>query len=177
MTESFLSTRTSSLRSTPRRTRDSTPSSYVYPNPHRYLTDITKADALDRLLGSCDRRPPQPQRVQTRHFPQLHLVQYHQLRSFASTGSAPYANHHCLRVGLPLCSRVSTTNLDRREPDELVIFENSTTWEFTPYEFGSWAFGSVTKVRGAFTPVEYLGTRMNNGQVNGSCYKGFDQMR
>lgn len=66
---------------------------------------------------------------------------------------------------------------NRREPNELVIPENATTWEFTPYEFGSWAFGSMTKVRGAFTPVEYLGTRMNNGQVNGSCYKGFDQMR
>jgi len=59
----------------------------------------------------------------------------------------------------------------------LVIPENATTWEFTPYEFGSWAFGSVTKVRGAFTPIEYLGTRMDNGNVNGSCYKGFDQMR
>lgn len=50
-------------------------------------------------------------------------------------------------------------------------------WEFTPYEFGSWAFGSDTKVRGAFTPLEYLGSQVNNGQANGTCWKGFDQLR
>jgi lysophospholipase len=64
----------------------------------------------------------------------------------------------------------------RREPGELVIAENATVWEFTPWEFGSWAFGSVEKVRGAFTPLEYLGSSVNNGQANGTCYKGFDQL-
>lgn len=49
-------------------------------------------------------------------------------------------------------------------------------WEFTPWEFGAWAFGANTKVPGAFTPLEYLGTGLNNGQPNGTCYKGFDQM-
>ena len=31
-------------------------------------------------------------------------------------------------------------------------------------------------MRGAFTPLEYLGTSLNNGQPNGTCYKGFDQL-
>jgi lysophospholipase len=64
----------------------------------------------------------------------------------------------------------------RREAGELVIAENATVWEFTPYEFGSWAFGSNAKVRGAFTPLEYLGSEVDNGAANGTCYKGFDQL-
>jgi lysophospholipase len=64
----------------------------------------------------------------------------------------------------------------RREPDEIVIPGNASVYEMTPYEFGSWAFGSTRKVRGAFTPIEYLGSELNNGQLNGSCYKGFDQL-
>lgn len=65
----------------------------------------------------------------------------------------------------------------RREEGEYVIPANATLWEFTPWEFGAWAFGADTKVRGAFTPLEYLGTGLDNGQPNGTCYKGFDQMR
>jgi len=30
----------------------------------------------------------------------------------------------------------------RREEGEVVVAENATVWEFTPFEFGSWAFGS-----------------------------------
>ena len=56
-----------------------------------------------------------------------------------------------------------------------MVPENATIWEFTPYEFGSWAFGNNTKVIGAFTPIEWLGSELNNGQPNGTCYKGFDQ--
>ncbi|WWC65337.1 uncharacterized protein I303_107955 [Kwoniella dejecticola CBS 10117] len=63
-----------------------------------------------------------------------------------------------------------------REAGELVVAENATVWEFTPYEFGSWAFGSVVKSIGAFTNMEYLGSELNNGSPNGSCYKGFDQL-
>lgn len=65
----------------------------------------------------------------------------------------------------------------RREAGEIVIAENATVWEFTPFEFGSWSFGSTTKIRGAFTSLEYLGTGLNNAAPNGSCYKGFDQLR
>ncbi|WVQ86181.1 hypothetical protein IAT38_008349 [Cryptococcus sp. DSM 104549] len=63
-----------------------------------------------------------------------------------------------------------------REEGELVIAENATVWEFTPFEFGSWAFGSVYKSPGAFTSMEYLGTPVNNGASNGTCWKGFDQL-
>lgn len=64
----------------------------------------------------------------------------------------------------------------RREAGELVIAENATVWEFTPYEFGSWAFGSQYKSPGAFTPIEYLGTSVDDGSPNGTCWKGFDQL-
>ena len=57
-----------------------------------------------------------------------------------------------------------------------MIAENATVWEFTPFEFGSWAFGSTTKVVGAFTPLEYLGSSIDDGKSNGTCYKGFDQL-
>ncbi|XAO27098.1 phospholipase B [Cryptococcus bacillisporus CA1280] len=63
-----------------------------------------------------------------------------------------------------------------REAGELIIAENATVWEFTPYEFGSWAFGSQYKSPGAFTPIEYLGTSVNDGSPNGTCWKGFDQL-
>ncbi|ODO05799.1 phospholipase B [Cryptococcus amylolentus CBS 6273] len=63
-----------------------------------------------------------------------------------------------------------------RESGELVIAENATVYEFTPYEFGSWAFGSDYKAPGAFTPLEYLGSEVNNGSSNGTCWKGFDQL-
>lgn len=65
----------------------------------------------------------------------------------------------------------------RREHNEVVVPNNATVWEFTPWEYGSWAVGADdNKTSGFFTPIEYLGTRMNNGQPNGTCYKGFDQM-
>jgi lysophospholipase len=63
-----------------------------------------------------------------------------------------------------------------REEGEIVTPANATLWEFTPWEFGAWAFGNNTKYRGAFTPLEYLGTGVDNAQPNGTCYKGFDQM-
>ncbi|WRT70849.1 uncharacterized protein IL334_007848 [Kwoniella shivajii] len=64
----------------------------------------------------------------------------------------------------------------QREEGEYVVAQNSTVWEFTPYSFGSWAFGSKKKVPGGFTPIEYLGTRLNDGKVNGTCYKGIDRL-
>ncbi|TYJ57307.1 hypothetical protein B9479_002040 [Cryptococcus floricola] len=63
-----------------------------------------------------------------------------------------------------------------REPGELVIAENATVYEFTPYEFGSWAFGSDFKSPGAFTPMEFLGTSLDDGAANGTCWKGYDQL-
>jgi lysophospholipase len=65
-----------------------------------------------------------------------------------------------------------------REPGEIVIALNSTVWEFTLAEFGSWWWGSETKTQGGFTNVEYLGTAMENGNpvAEGDCVKGFSNL-
>lgn len=59
---------------------------------------------------------------------------------------------------------------DGRTPGSQVISANSTVFEITPYELGSWD-PSVY----AFTDVRYLGTEVDNGfPVNDTCYGGFD---
>ncbi|EPY50805.1 lysophospholipase [Schizosaccharomyces cryophilus OY26] len=59
---------------------------------------------------------------------------------------------------------------DSRREDEHIIPENSTIFEFTPYEFGSWDNGI-----NAFIPMEYVGTHLNNGvPPNNQCVRGFD---
>ncbi|EIW66264.1 hypothetical protein TREMEDRAFT_45759 [Tremella mesenterica DSM 1558] len=64
-----------------------------------------------------------------------------------------------------------------RAPGTTVIPENSTVYEFTPYEFGSWSWGNTSKTVGAFTSIEYLGSSLDNGQPNDTtCFKGFDQL-
>jgi lysophospholipase len=51
--------------------------------------------------------------------------------------------------------------------------DNATQYEFTPYEFGSWESGVL-----AFTPVEFLGTKLTNGNppYGGSCTRNFDNL-
>lgn len=51
---------------------------------------------------------------------------------------------------------------------------NLTTYEVTPFEFGSWTGGRIQ----AFMPTEYLGTSMNNGtaQNRSQCVRGFDKL-
>lgn len=50
---------------------------------------------------------------------------------------------------------------------------NLTSYEVTPFEFGSWLGGRVQ----AFMPTKYLGTAMSNGttQNNSQCVQGFDK--
>ncbi|KAF2157081.1 lysophospholipase [Myriangium duriaei CBS 260.36] len=48
---------------------------------------------------------------------------------------------------------------------------NSTQYEFTPYEFGSWESGVA-----AFTQAAYLGTSMSNGSPTGKCINNFDNL-
>ncbi|WVQ63560.1 uncharacterized protein L199_001713 [Kwoniella botswanensis] len=64
----------------------------------------------------------------------------------------------------------------QREEGEYVIAQSATVWESTPYSFGSWAFGSKRKTPGGFTPVEYLGTTLDNAQAKGQCWKGLDRL-
>ncbi|ODQ67768.1 phospholipase B [Nadsonia fulvescens var. elongata DSM 6958] len=57
-----------------------------------------------------------------------------------------------------------------RAPDTRIISENSTVFEFTPYELGSWD-PSVY----AFTEIDYLGTNVLNGEPQSDkCIAGFD---
>lgn len=51
---------------------------------------------------------------------------------------------------------------------------NLTSYEVTPYEFGSWLGGRVQ----AFMPTQYLGTAMSSGKVanKSECVEGFDKM-
>ncbi|KAB8231205.1 lysophospholipase catalytic domain-containing protein [Aspergillus alliaceus] len=60
---------------------------------------------------------------------------------------------------------------DGRNPGEVLIGSNSTVYEFNPWEFGSFdpsVFG--------FAPLEYLGSRFENGQLpkDEKCVRGFD---
>lgn len=49
---------------------------------------------------------------------------------------------------------------------------NATTYELTPYEFGSWDSGVS-----AFTPTQYLGTALSNGiSTNGTCIQNYDNL-
>jgi len=64
----------------------------------------------------------------------------------------------------------------RREANETIVAENTTVWEFTPYEFGAWAVGVKNLTEGFFTPIEYLGTKLVGAETNGTCYRGFDQL-
>ena len=49
---------------------------------------------------------------------------------------------------------------------------NATTYELTPFEFGSWDQGVS-----AFTPSKYLGSALSNGQpTTGSCIVNYDNL-
>ncbi|EEB07017.1 lysophospholipase [Schizosaccharomyces japonicus yFS275] len=59
---------------------------------------------------------------------------------------------------------------DSRYPDEKLVAMNSTIYEFSPYEFGSW--DNAIK---SFLPMEYLGTALHNGSKTSSrCVRQFD---
>ncbi|KAE8153114.1 lysophospholipase catalytic domain-containing protein [Aspergillus avenaceus] len=60
---------------------------------------------------------------------------------------------------------------DGRNPGEILIGSNSTVYEFNPWEFGSFD----PSVYG-FAPLEYLGSRFENGVLpkDESCVRGFD---
>ncbi|KAL5611679.1 hypothetical protein BROUX41_000743 [Berkeleyomyces rouxiae] len=58
-----------------------------------------------------------------------------------------------------------------REQGTIVISLNSTVFEFSPLEFGSW-----DESPSAFAPIRYLGTNFTNGSIptNETCVRGFD---
>ncbi|PLB35232.1 lysophospholipase family protein [Aspergillus candidus] len=58
---------------------------------------------------------------------------------------------------------------DGRKPGELLVGSNSTVYEFNPWEFGSW-----DPTIAGFAPLEYLGSKFDNGKLNDTCVRGFD---
>ncbi|KAL4922554.1 lysophospholipase catalytic domain-containing protein [Aspergillus aurantiobrunneus] len=60
---------------------------------------------------------------------------------------------------------------DGRFPGELVVSSNATNYEFNP-----WEFGSFDPTVYGFAPLEYVGSRFENGSIpsNESCVRGFD---
>ncbi|KAH7141235.1 lysophospholipase catalytic domain-containing protein [Dactylonectria estremocensis] len=60
---------------------------------------------------------------------------------------------------------------DGRNPNETIIALNSTVFEFTP-----WEMGSFDPTLGGFAPLKYVGSEFENGTVpsDKSCVRGFD---
>lgn len=60
---------------------------------------------------------------------------------------------------------------DGREPGTKILSTNSTVYEFTPYELGTWDPAIY-----AFTDIQYLGTEVDNGKPvkKDKCIGGFD---
>ncbi|KAK1148831.1 Lysophospholipase 1 [Aspergillus melleus] len=60
---------------------------------------------------------------------------------------------------------------DGRNPGELVVGSNSTVYEFNPWEFGTFD----PSIYG-FAPLEFLGSRFENGELpkDEKCVRGFD---
>jgi lysophospholipase len=58
-----------------------------------------------------------------------------------------------------------------RGAGEILLPRNTTVFEFNPWEMGSWdpeLFGMA--------PMKYVGSRFENGKVNGACVRGFDNL-
>lgn len=58
---------------------------------------------------------------------------------------------------------------DGRTPGTMVISGNSTIFEFTPFELGSWDPSLYL-----FTDIRYIGSDLTNGATNGTCVGGYD---
>lgn len=58
---------------------------------------------------------------------------------------------------------------DGRTPGTMIISSNSTIFEVSPYELGSWDPSLQT-----FYQTKYLGTDVSKGKNNGTCVGGFD---
>jgi len=61
---------------------------------------------------------------------------------------------------------------DGRAPNTKIVNLNSTVFEFSAFELGSW-----DPTLSAFAPLRYIGSDFNGGSINstGHCVRGFDQ--
>jgi len=61
--------------------------------------------------------------------------------------------------------------IDSRRPGEYIINTNSTLYEISPYEFGTW-----DERVNLFIPTQYVGSNLTNGVAtnNNICVNRFD---
>ena len=80
------------------------------------------------------------------------------------TSNSNFTNHN---VPYPIMTGLGVKTFD----GECLPGPNATTYELTPFEFGSWDQGVS-----AFTPSRYLGSPLSNGQSTGSCVENYDNL-
>ncbi|KAJ9641659.1 hypothetical protein H2204_002721 [Knufia peltigerae] len=84
-----------------------------------------------------------------------------------------FVNHS---MPMPIFQAARLTDDDIKFFGFKVPYANASLFEMTPFEFGTW-LGSAGSATG-FTPMEYLGTTLQDGKVAGnssSCVVGFDR--
>ncbi len=81
---------------------------------------------------------------------------------------ASYSNFTSQNVPYPIITGLGVKTFDGQCLPE----PNATTYELSPFEFGSWDFGVS-----AFTQTRYLGTSLSNGTPsNGACIENYDNL-
>jgi lysophospholipase len=82
---------------------------------------------------------------------------------------AELSNFTCHAVPYPIITTLGVKTFN----GECFPGPNATTYEFTPFEFGSWD-SDVS----AFTPTKYLGTSLSDGQPtnSGACIEKYDNL-
>ncbi|KIV80847.1 hypothetical protein PV11_08323 [Exophiala sideris] len=91
------------------------------------------------------------------------------------SGVRNLSNFQNYSMPMPMFQAARLTDDDIEFYGFKVPYANASLFEMTPFEFGSWigTHGSAT----GFTPMEYLGTKIHNGQVSNSsaCVVGYDR--
>lgn len=85
------------------------------------------------------------------------------------SGISSGSNFSCFNVPYPIITGVGVKTFQ----GECLPGPNATTYELTPYEFGSWDQGVS-----AFTPSRFLGSALSNGQpiMSGRCVVNYDNL-
>ncbi|KAF2663834.1 lysophospholipase Plb3 [Microthyrium microscopicum] len=92
---------------------------------------------------------------------------------FDSSDGRPDFHFSSLAQSLPITSGDAPLPLiviDQRAPGELLIPVNTTNFEVSPWEFGSYDAST-----NGYVPLEYVGSDFNGGSAK-TCVKGFDNL-
>ncbi|TIB92903.1 hypothetical protein E3Q18_01616 [Wallemia mellicola] len=89
--------------------------------------------------------------------------------SSAITGASTFQSHE---MPYPIVLAVE------RQPNQLIIGQNASIWEMSPYEWGTFGplgGGNAQDSPNGFIPIEWAGTSIVNDEVNTTdCVKGLD---